>query len=152
MSTTTLLILGAFAALFVWRVLRMQVDPAQIAAAHDALARGAALIDVRSPAEFRGGHVPGAKNLPLQSLRNRMGEIGPKDREVVVYCASGSRSGSASSQLRAAGFASVIDAGAMRNLSAAAAQPATQAAATGGLNRQQRRAQQRQQRQQRRRS
>ena len=148
MSTPTLLILAAFAALFIWRALRMQVDPARIAAAHEALSRGAALVDVRSPAEFRSGHVPGAKNLPLQSLDARLQELGAKDREVVVYCASGARSRAASDKLRGAGFQAVIDAGAMRNLSAAAAQPAASTAAAdgSGLNRQQRRAQQRAQR------
>ncbi len=139
----------------IWRVVQMRPNPARIAAAHAALARGACLVDVRSPAEFQSGHLPGARNLPVQSLGGRMHEVGPTDREVVVYCASGARSASAAGKFRHAGYTSVIDVGAMRNLAnhtqpAAATAPGspTEPAATGdeAISRQQRRQQERQQR------
>lgn len=43
------------------------------------------LVDVRPEAEFRAGHLAGARNLPLAELRARMGEL-PRGREVVAYC------------------------------------------------------------------
>ena len=74
---------------------------------------GAKLVDVRSPEEFAGGHLPGAINVPVQQLDGRMGEIGPHDQPVVVYCQSGMRSARAASTLRQAGFASVHNLGPM---------------------------------------
>jgi len=49
------------------------------------------LIDVREPAEYRSGHIPGAKNIPLSQLKKRLHEI-PKDRRLLLYCRSGMRS------------------------------------------------------------
>ena len=48
------------------------------------------LLDVRTEAEFRSGHVTGATNIPLDELRDRLDEI-PKDRSVVAYCKVGQR-------------------------------------------------------------
>jgi NADPH-dependent 2,4-dienoyl-CoA reductase/sulfur reductase-like enzyme/rhodanese-related sulfurtransferase len=61
------------------------------------------VLDVREPQEFALGHVEGAKNIPLHSLRNRMSEM-PRDREILVYCAVGQRSYYASRALRLNGF------------------------------------------------
>lgn len=61
------------------------------------------LLDVRSQSEFRDSHISGAKLIPLDELSRRMGEI-PKDREILVICRSGTRSGMAASQLNGAGF------------------------------------------------
>jgi len=52
---------------------------------------GAYLLDVRNPSEYRLDHIEGAVNIPLDELRNRMGEV-PKDQEVWAYCAVGQRS------------------------------------------------------------
>jgi rhodanese-related sulfurtransferase len=49
------------------------------------------LLDVRNPSEYRRGHVDGAVNIPLDELRDRMGEV-PQDRQVWAYCAAGQRS------------------------------------------------------------
>lgn len=65
--------------------------------------RGAVVIDVRSPEEFRGGHVKGSKNIPLQSIANRADEIAGMKKPVILCCASGMRSGQASSILKKAG-------------------------------------------------
>jgi rhodanese-related sulfurtransferase len=75
--------------------------------------KGARLVDVRAPEEFASGHVPGAVNIPVQDLAQRMGEVGPKDGPVVVYCKSGNRSGRAASLLKEAGFTAIHDLGAM---------------------------------------
>lgn len=74
---------------------------------------GALLVDVRTPEEFSAGHIDGAVNIPLQALDRRMGELGPKDRSIVVYCRSGNRSSRARRMLESAGFSAVHDLGAM---------------------------------------
>ena len=74
---------------------------------------GARLVDVRTPAEFTAGHLPGAVNIPLQQLESRLGELQPKDQAVVLYCRSGNRSSTAARVLKSAGFAAVHDLGAM---------------------------------------
>lgn len=68
---------------------------------------GAKVIDVRSRSEFASGHFAGAVNIPLDELASRMASIGKKEDPVIVYCASGMRSGSAKSALKAAGFVDV---------------------------------------------
>ena len=50
----------------------------------------ALLVDVRRPAEYAQGHVKGALNLPLEQLRERVGEL-PRDRQIWVYCRVGQR-------------------------------------------------------------
>lgn len=69
-------------------------------------AREAIMIDVREPAEWRAGHVKGAKHIPLGDLATRLGEI-PRDREVLLFCRSGNRSGTATKLLRSQGFEQV---------------------------------------------
>jgi phage shock protein E len=82
--------------------------------AREILEKGGRLVDVRTPREFASGHLPGAVNLPVDDLVNRLREVGPKDTPVVVYCASGNRSAQAASLLRAQGYTSIADLGAMR--------------------------------------
>lgn len=74
---------------------------------------GARLIDVRSPAEFGGGHLPGAVNIPLDQLAARAAELKKSDKPIVLYCASGMRSGQAKRILAGAGIAGLHDLGAM---------------------------------------
>ena len=74
---------------------------------------GARLIDVRTHAEFQGGHLDGAINIPVQELESRLEDAGPKEATYVVYCASGMRSARAKSILKASGRADVHDLGAM---------------------------------------
>ncbi len=63
----------------------------------------AQIIDVRTPAEFKQGHVRNSKNIPLNTIANSLGKI-KKDRPVVLCCASGMRSGSATRILKGNGF------------------------------------------------
>jgi rhodanese-related sulfurtransferase len=81
--------------------------------AHRLVAAGARLVDVRSPAEFAAGHLPGAVNVPVAELPRRLGELEPRDRAIVVYCHTGARAARAAHALRSAGFSSVHDLGAM---------------------------------------
>ncbi len=74
----------------------------------DAMMKGPApkrplLIDVRQPEEFRSGHIPGARLIPLGELGRRMGELS-KNKQVVCVCASGSRSKSATRMLLSEGY------------------------------------------------
>jgi NADPH-dependent 2,4-dienoyl-CoA reductase/sulfur reductase-like enzyme/rhodanese-related sulfurtransferase len=61
------------------------------------------VLDVRPPAEFKRGHIEGAVNIPLDDLRDRMGEL-PKDREIWAYCLVGQRSYYAMRALSQHGF------------------------------------------------
>ena len=64
-----------------------------------------AVLDVRTPAEFAAGHVPGARNIPHDLLSSRLAELAPlRDKQVVLYCRSGRRSLLAEDVLRKAGF------------------------------------------------
>lgn len=68
-----------------------------------ALDRGATLVDVREPAEYREGHVPGARNIPRGQLTARLGEV-DRNRPVHVVCASGNRSSAMTDLLTARGY------------------------------------------------
>ena len=61
------------------------------------------VLDVRQPEEFRLGHIPGAKLIPLGDLSRRIKEV-PADREIVCICATGHRSVPAVHKLVAAGY------------------------------------------------
>lgn len=77
--------------------------------------QGAALVDVRSEAEFAGGNAPGSINIPLPALGSRLGEI-PKSSPVVLCCASGTRSGMARMLLKKNGYSQVFNIGKWTNL------------------------------------
>ncbi len=66
-------------------------------------AEGAVIVDVREPDEWRAGHIPGARHIPLGRLAAAVQELDP-DREVIVVCRSGSRSAVAARALLRAGF------------------------------------------------
>jgi rhodanese-related sulfurtransferase len=83
------------------------------AEAHRLVEAGARLVDVRTPGEFAGGHLPGAVNVPLAEIEGRMRELKGGDSPVVVYCASGIRSRQAKRILVRAGIAEVHDLGSM---------------------------------------
>ena len=63
------------------------------------------VLDVRTPAEFAAGHVPGARNVSHDLLSSRLAELAPlRDKQVVLYCRSGRRTLLAADVLHAAGF------------------------------------------------
>ena len=64
------------------------------------------VLDVRKPAEHEAGHIEGSVNIPLNHLRERVGEI-PRDRKLMVHCAGGYRSAIAASILRQEGFSNL---------------------------------------------
>ncbi|KMK77336.1 rhodanese-like domain-containing protein [Alkalihalobacillus pseudalcaliphilus] len=61
--------------------------------------RKAQLIDVREPREYNGGHILGARNIPLSQLSQRLNELSP-DRAIYLYCQSGARSRQAAKVLK----------------------------------------------------
>jgi rhodanese-related sulfurtransferase len=79
------------------------------------MASGALVVDVRTPAEYKDGHVKGAINLPLQTLGNNLNKI-KKDQVIITCCRSGSRSGMAKRMLKANGFEQVHNGGPWTNL------------------------------------
>lgn len=96
----------------VWIVLKRRGDISS-KEARQLVQGGARLVDVRTPGEFAAGHLDGALNVPVQDLAGNLKKIGPKDKPVVVYCASGARSATAARMLKANGFATVRNLGAM---------------------------------------
>jgi rhodanese-related sulfurtransferase len=64
---------------------------------------GAQLVDVRESTEWRTGHPPLARHIPLARLSNEARRL-KKDVPVVVLCATGSRSKGAAEQLRSMGY------------------------------------------------
>jgi rhodanese-related sulfurtransferase len=69
----------------------------------EAFAKGAVIIDVRSEGEFQQGHVKGSINMPLPTITGQIHKIKGMKKPVVLCCASGMRSGSATSILKSAG-------------------------------------------------
>lgn len=74
-------------------------------------AAGAVLLDVRSPQEYREGHIPGSQNVPLQQLDKVEEVTENKDTVLYVYCRSGARSRQAVSLLQAMGYTNVHNIG-----------------------------------------
>lgn len=67
------------------------------------------ILDVRTPAEFAAGHVPGARNVPHDQVASKLEELAAsRDKTVVLYCRSGRRSGMAAETLRSAGFGKLL--------------------------------------------
>ena len=91
----------------------------------EALPDGALLIDVRSAEEFSGGSVPDAINIPV----NQIGLIAShravksKRQPIVVFCASGMRSGMAKRQLISMGYETVINGGGVSQMMMRMSQP-----------------------------
>ena len=72
---------------------------------------GAVLLDVRTPQEYREGHIPGSQNVPLQQLDKVEEVTENKDTVLYVYCRSGARSRQAVSLLQAMGYTNVHNIG-----------------------------------------
>ena len=72
---------------------------------------GAVLLDVRTPQEYREGHIPGSKNVPLQQLDKISSVADNKNVPLFVYCYSGGRSRQAASMLQHMGYTNVQNIG-----------------------------------------
>ena len=73
---------------------------------------GYILLDVRRTDEFEGGHIPGAINIPNESIgTEEIAELPDKNQTIYVYCRSGNRSKQASQKLVDLGYTNVIEFG-----------------------------------------
>ena len=71
----------------------------------------AVLLDVRTVQEYRRGHIPGSKNVPLQSIDKVTSVVKNKNTVLYIYCQSGARSRQANTMLRHMGYTNVNNIG-----------------------------------------
>ncbi|MGN6326560.1 rhodanese-like domain-containing protein [Pseudolysinimonas sp.] len=83
-----------------------------VARAQELLAEGWELVDVRSPQEWKAGHVATARNIPLDRLARSLGQL-PAGASIVTICHSGVRSAAAARTLRGLGRTAVTVRGGM---------------------------------------
>jgi phage shock protein E len=69
-----------------------------------AMEKGAVIIDVRNPNEFKQGHIQGSKNIPVNEIRSKVEMIRKWNKPVITVCLSGGRSAAAKSVLSSAGI------------------------------------------------
>jgi phage shock protein E len=98
-------------------------DPAK---ARELIAAGAVVLDVRTPDEYRDGHLPTATNVPVDDVSTRLGEVdqlthGDKAKPIVVYCAAGKRAARAKQTLESAGYTHVVNGGGFDDLASGSA-------------------------------
>jgi phage shock protein E len=79
------------------------------------MSHGAQLIDVRTQQEYEHGHLQGSVNVPLQQLASSLKRI-KKDKPVITYCASGTRSAAATKMLKVKGYTEVYNGGGWKSL------------------------------------
>jgi phage shock protein E len=76
---------------------------------------GGVIVDVRTPEEFKSGHVKGSINIPLQNIASKSGQL-KKHPNIIVCCRSGNRSGMAKSILEKNGISNVYNGGSWQNV------------------------------------
>lgn len=74
------------------------------------------VVDVRPPEDFEVHHFPGAINIPLYELAERMNEFKTFPKPIVAYCRSGNSSGVAVALLKQGGITEVINGGGLDNM------------------------------------
>lgn len=106
--TTTFVILAVIALAYALKRAR-QISSTD---ALDFLKNGALVIDVRSAAEFKSGHLPQALNLPLDEIETLLPRsVKDKNQVLLLHCQSGMRSGVAKTRLKGLGYANVFNLG-----------------------------------------
>ncbi len=82
-----------------------------------------AVLDVRTPAEFAGGHLAGSENVDFMApdFRERVEGL-DRDRTYYLYCRSGTRSGKAATLMQEMGFSEVYNVGGFEKLAEAGAE------------------------------
>ena len=79
------------------------------------LKSGAAIVNVRTKAEYQQGHIKGSVNIPLNNLSNHYSKL-DRSKPIITCCASGMRSAQARNILQANGFADVYNGGGWMSL------------------------------------
>jgi len=80
-----------------------KVSDEDVLAGREAMKNGAMMLDVRSKKEYNKKHIEGAVNIPIAYLDKMYNQL-PRDKEIVVYCRTGSRSAIAARLLREQGW------------------------------------------------
>lgn len=94
-------------------------DRGEAGAGEEGDGREVVYVDVRTADEYEAGHVEGAIHIPYTEMRERHEELEPyADREIVLYCQSGRRSGIARSILEEEGFTRLVNGGSLDALEA----------------------------------
>ena len=70
---------------------------------------GAILIDVRSPQEYKEGHIEGSVLIPEYELKTKVEELPNKEDTIIIYCSSGIRSKKAQRKLQKMGYINVYN-------------------------------------------
>ncbi|OYU97474.1 MAG: sulfurtransferase [Bacteroidetes bacterium B1(2017)] len=78
---------------------------------NELMQQGGIVVDVRSKAEYAGGHVKGSINIPLDQLNGNLKKLKNKEQPIITCCASGMRSSSAKGMLKSAGYTNVHNGG-----------------------------------------
>lgn len=79
------------------------------------LKNGAVVLDVRTPAEYEEGHVPGSEHIVLDLIPGNIDKVKAFDKPVIAVCRSGARSQSATEFLHAQGV-DIINGGPWQNV------------------------------------
>jgi rhodanese-related sulfurtransferase len=96
---------------WIMRALGKWNTPLELSQVQKLLDQGALLVDVRGKDEYDRGHLPNAVNLPLDTLQTQCEAL--KQKNILLYCASGMRSHIATELLRKNGVEFAHDLGAM---------------------------------------
>ena len=109
MDTSTIIIIALVVLFLVWRMKPVKgVNTIPAHSLKEYMKQSSAnkvFIDVRTPSEFKSGHIPGFKNIPLGSDLSSL----DKSKEIVVICQSGMRSVQACKQLKKLGYEKVTN-------------------------------------------
>ena len=107
-----LALIAAFALVLIQSALGGCASQEQDAPAAEVFEPGSIVVDVRTPEEYAEGHIPGAINIPLDTLGDgQPAELPDLDQRIYVYCRSGRRSATARSILNEIGDTDVVDVG-----------------------------------------
>ncbi len=107
--------IAAILLLLVYQFVKMKRSLASSEVLKDNIKKGALLVDVRTPSEFKSGSVPGAINIPLSDIGNELEKFKNKE-SIIVFCRSGNRSSQAKSILERNGIGNVYNGGTWQNV------------------------------------
>ena len=108
MDISQIIIIAAIILFFIWKF----ANQVSIAKGRQLVKEGATIVDVRTSEEFSSGHHAGAINIPLGNLEQTIKKEFPdKETVLLLYCASGTRSGWGKSKLKKMGYKNVYNAG-----------------------------------------
>ena len=107
-----LALIAAFALMLVQSALCGCASQEQDATTAEVFEPGSIVVDVRTPEEYAEGHIPGAINIPLDTLGDEQpAELPDLDQRIYVYCRSGRRSATSTAILAGIGYRDVVDFG-----------------------------------------